>query len=415
MLLQTLLNQCHKFSGFRYGKVSCDDQTKVVRVEILADKRTRPTCSKCHRPCSGYDQMKKRHFWFVPLWGYKVQLLYGPRRVQCPVDGVTIESMPWAAGKSPITKAFSHFLATWAKKLSWKEVAESFGVSWDLVYSAVQWVVDYGLKHRNLDGIKAIGIDEILFQRGYKFVTLVYEISEGTKRLLWVGRERKCKTLLGFFRMLGQARYACIEVVSCDMWQPFLKVIRKKIPSAIQILDRFHIMKKFNDAIEETRREEVKTLANQGKPDLLTNARWALLKKDENLTEKQSFKLKDLVAANLKSFKVRLLRDQFQKFWTYQKAGWAKPFLERWCFVAMRSQIEPVKKVAKMLRNHETEILNWFKVYPRVSNGVVEGFNNKIKLVMRKAYGYRTFHVFETALYHTMGNLPEPQMTHRFV
>ena len=214
--------------------------------------------------------------------------------------------------------------------------------------------------------------------------------------------------------MIGKERSRRIKAVCCDMWEPFLKVVRKKIPDAKQILDRFHIMKKFNEAIDEVRRNEAKALMEKGKGEPLKNSRWSLLKNPKNLNQKQEQKLKELVSQNLKSFKTYLLRESFQKFWGYAAVAWATKFLDQWCRIAMRSKIVPIKKVAKMLRKHKEAILNWFKIAPRLSNGVVEGFNNKAKLVMRKAYGFRTFGAFETALYHTMGNLPEPCLNHRF-
>ena len=415
MLLQTLLNDCHKHEGFKYGEIKLDRNNKILTIGLRPDKRFDGKCPICKKSCKTYDLQKQRAFWFIPIWGYKVKIVYRPRRVKCEKHGVITEGMPWALGKSPICKAFGLFLAGWAKKLSWKEVAVSFKVSWDTVYTSVKYVVDYGLKHRSLDNIEAIGIDEVLFKRGYKFATLVYETTNGSKRLLWVGLDRKAKTLLRFFRMLGKERSSHIKAVCCDMWEPFLKVVRKKIPQAVRVLDRFHIMRKFNEAIDDTRRQEAKELAEKGKGEILLNARWCVLKNPENLNQKQEQKLSELVSQNLKTIKAHLLRESFQKFWEYMSVAWVKRFLEQWCFIAMRSKIEPIIKVAKMLRRHKDEILNWFKVMPRISNGVVEGFNNKVKLIMRKAYGFRTFGAFEIALYHTMGQLPEPYFNHSFV
>lgn len=414
MLLQTLLNDCYKFPGFKYGKIHFNKTAKVLTVLIHHKKRSKGKCPECMKPCSRNNYQKIRYFSFISFWGYKIRFAYKPRRINCKKHNIIVEYMPWANGKSPITKAFSLVIANLAKKLSWKETAEFYKTSWHHVFTSVKYVVDYGLKNRCLDNIKAIGIDEVKFKFGYTFVTLVYEISEGSKRLLWIGEDRTTKTLLRFFRMLGKERYRGISVACSDMWKPYLKVIKKKIPQAIQILDRFHIVKKFNEAIDETRRQEVKELAESGQADLLKNTRWSLLKKEENLTDIQAQKLSTLVALNLKSFKVRLLRDAFQRFWSYSSKGWAKKFLHGWCFKAMRSKIEPIKKVAKMLRRHEENILNWFDVTPRISNGVVEGFNTKVKLVMRKAYGFKTFGAFEIALYHSMGNLPGPKLSHQF-
>lgn len=399
-----------------YQKISFDEtDPNCIVVKVVEKKNSKPSCSECNRKCPVYDHRPQRTFWFIPFWIFKIKILYSPRRADCPEHGVLVENIPWAIGKRPVTKALACFLSRWAKKMSWKEVASAFGFSWDIVYASVEWVVQYGLKHRCLDKITTIGIDEVLFKRGYQFVTLVYEISEGSKRLLWIGVDRKCKTLLKFFRMLGEARSKNIQFVSCDMWRPFLQVIERKVPWALQILDRFHIMKKFNEAVDEVRRQEVQALHGKAKGESLKNARWAVLKNPENLTDKQNLKLKDLLAQNLKTIKVYLLKESFQKFWTYMSQGCASKFLDQWCCMAMRSKIEPIKKVARMLRRHRSNILNWFKATPRISNGVVEGFNNKVKLVMRQHYGFRTFPAFEVALYHTMGNLPEPQIsTHRF-
>jgi len=173
-------------------------------------------------------------------------------------------------------------------------------------------------------------------------------------------------------------------------------------------------MKYFNDAIEKTRREETRELKKDGYEEILKNSRWALLKKKKNLKESQLAKLKDLLQYNLKTMKCYLLRESFQKFWEYKSPFWAKTFLNRWTFVAIRSKVEPIKDVAKMLRRHEELILNWFRMKNRLSNGIVEGFNNKAKLTVRNSYGFKSFKIIELALYHTLGDLPEPELTHKF-
>lgn len=414
MILQTVLNDCHKYEGFTYRKIEFDRKEKELRIRISSDNRFRPRCNQCQKPSPGYDRQKERTFLFVPLWGYKVKLLYAPRRVECREHGVVTEYMPWALGKSPVTKAFGIFLAHWAKKLDWKDVSKTFCVSWDAVFSAVQYVVGYGLKHRVLQGIKHLGLDEIYFKK-MKYVTLIYDITEGQKRLLWLGRERKALTLMKGLRKIGLRNLREVVAVSMDMWAAYAKVITKKLPQALIILDRFHIMKKFNEAIDQVRRQEVLSLKEKGAGQVLHNSRWCFLKRPENMTEKQEQRLQELTKQNLKTYKSYLLRESFQKFWLYVSVDLAKKFLADWTFGAMRSKIEPIKKVAKMLRNHEKNILNWFELSPRISNGVVEGFNNKAKTVIRQHYGFRTFSVLELALYHTMGKLPEPKLTHSFV
>jgi len=274
--------------------------------------------------------------------------------------------------------------------------------------------VTWGLAHRNLEGVHALGIDEVLWHRGYKFLTVVYQIDAGVRRLLWVGQDRKAKTLLRFFRWFGPERCARLGFICTDMWQPYLKVIARKAAGAIQVLDRFHIMAHLSKAIDEVRAKEAKRLKAAGHEPVLKGMRFCLLKRPENLSESQEVKLAELLRFNLRTVRAYLLKEDFQFFWQYISPAWAGKFLDRWCTRTMRSRIEPMKRVARMLRNHRPLLLNWFRARGEISAAAVEGLNNKLKLTTRKAYGFRTFRALEIALYHTLGDLPEPKLTHRF-
>jgi transposase len=306
------------------------------------------------------------------------------------------------------------FLARWAKRLSWQEVATVFRTSWDQVFRSVAMAVAWGRDHVDLTGIRAIGIDEIHWQHGPRFLTLVYQIDATRKRLLWIGQHRRAKTLLGFFRWFGKERTAALTFICSDMWKPYLKVVAKKAGHALHILDRFHIAKHLSDAIDQVRRAEVHALRQQGRHPWLTKTRWLLLKRPANQTREQRTRLRELVQHNLRAVRAMLLRESFEPFWTYRSVDWAGAFLDEWCVQVMRSRIEPMKKVARMLRRHRPLLLNWFRARGEISSAVVEGFNNKAKLTTRKAYGFRSYRCVEIALYHTLGQLPEPKATHRF-
>jgi transposase len=322
--------------------------------------------------------------------------------------------MPWVHGKHQTTIAFQVFLAQWAGLLSWTEVAKRFRTSWDGVYESIKMVVDHGLKHRNLAGISAIGVDEIAIGKGPAYITQVYQIDEGHKRLLWIGKERKAKTLLRFFHEFGKERSAAIKYVCSDMWKPYLKVIAKKIPRALNILDRFHIMKKFNEAIDDVRRSEKSKLQRDGYEPVLNNSRWLLMKRPQNLSDNQKGSLKTLLRYNLQTVRSYLLREDFQHFWMYTSMCWAEKFLDGWIRKTLLSRIEPMKKVARMLRRHEPLILNWFKAANSISTGVVEALNNTAKLTVKRSYGFRTYETLKYALYHKLGDLPLPNLTHEF-
>jgi transposase len=347
------------------------------------------------------------------MWGLLVFFAYAMRRVECRHCGVTVERVPWGDGKSPITTTYAWFLARWAKRMSWKDVAGTFRTSWDSVFRAVKLAVAWGLQHRDLTGIRAIGVDEVLWHRGHKYLTVVYQIDEHCKRLLWIGRDRTTQCLDSFFNQFGP-RARLLRFVCSDMWKPYLEVLGRRAKQAVHVLDRYHIVAKMNKAIDEVRAEEARRIKREGGEPILKHGRWCLLKRPENLTDRQRLKLADLLRYNLRSVRAYLLKEDLQLLWDEVTPVDADTFLKNWTFRAMRSRLGPVKKFAKTLRNHQALILNWFHARGLLSGGATEGLNNKLKVITRRAFGLRTFKATEIALYHSMGNLPEPRVAHQF-
>lgn len=275
---------------------------------------------------------------------------------------------------------------------------------------SVQW----GLEHRELGTLRAIGVDEIHIGQSHKFLTLVYQIEADCVRLLWVGKDRTMKSFEGFFTLIGQDLAGKVEFVCSDMWRPYLEMIARHCPQALNILDRFHMVAKLNKALDEVRAGEARRMVREGYEPVLKKKRWCLLKRPENLTDKQRLSLRELLGYNLKSVRAYLLKEEFQLFWQYTSPAWAAKFLDAWCKRAMRSRIEPVKRFVRTVRAHRELLLNCFKAKKQFSSGIIEGLNNKAKVTMRKAYGYRTFRIAELSLYHVLGRLPEPKLAHRF-
>ena len=166
MRLITLLNHCQHFPGFVYEKARLCPESSTIEIRVRPRRGSKPVCSGCHKPAAGYDQLSIRRFEFVPFWGFMVLLIYRMRRVDCRACGVRVEELPWAIGKHQLTKAYMLFLAHWARKLSWQETAVAFRSTWDKVCQAVEYVVEWGLEHRNLGPIQAIGVDEIQYAKG---------------------------------------------------------------------------------------------------------------------------------------------------------------------------------------------------------------------------------------------------------
>jgi transposase len=414
MRVITLLNQCYHFPGFVYGKARVRPEGKSIEIDVRPRRGNKPLCSGCHRPGAGYDHLGVRHFEFVPLWGFLVYFVYRMRRVDCKTCGVRVEEIPWATGKHQLTNAYMLFLAHWARMLSWQETANAFRTSWDKVCQAVEYVVAWGLEHRDIGTIQAIGVDEIQYGKGHNYLTLVYQIEQGCIRLLWIGKDRTVESFEQFFNLIGKTTSDGIRFVCSDMWKPYLRVVRERCANAVNILDRFHIVAKMNDALDDVRAAEARRLIQDGYQPLLKKTRWCVLKRKANLTTTQRLRLRELLRYNLKTVRAYLLKEDFQQLWDYNSPTWAAKFLDDWCSQVMRSRIEPMKKVAKTLRGHRELILNYFRAKKTFSSGIVEGLNNKAKVTMRKAYGFRTFRVAEIALYHALGNLPEPKLAHTF-
>jgi transposase len=420
--VKTVLNATQHFVGFVYQDVRlCRSRGQLeIQARMAPHEGLRPRCSECRRRAPGYDRLPERAWLFVPLWGMVTWLVYAPRRVACPEHGVVVEHLPWSAGKRPVTLAMMGFLARWARRLSWRETARVFHTSWECVYRSVEWFVQWGLAHRQLKGVAAIGVDEIHWgksKRADNFLTVIYQIDDHCRRLLWVGKRRTQATLRRGLKALGTEVVQGLRFVCSDMWRPYLGVLAAQANQALHVLDRFHITSQLNQALDRVRRTESGRLQAAGgaQAERLKNLRWKLLRRRSRVRGKARRELGRLLATKLVTARAWALKDLFEHFWTYQSLRGAGDFLEFWTWRALRSRIEPMKKVARTLRTHAELILNWFRAKGEISAAAVEGLNNKIRVVTRRSYGFRTYHAMEIALYHTLGKLPEPdEFTHRF-
>lgn len=336
---------------------------------------------------------------------------YAPRRVTCPLcSQVRVEAIPWSVGKCRLTVGLIEVLGAWAKLLAWNVVAELLGVHWNTVAAAVRRAVAWGLEHRKWPGALYIGVDELSRRKGHVYVTNVYDLDD--KRLLWSGEGRGKDTLEGFFKEHGEALKDKVIGVCCDMWQPYIDVIRERLPDAVLVFDKFHLIQQLLKALDTVRREEVAELKKRN-PELLKRTRYLWLKNPENLTPKQRARLGYLEKLNLRTNRAYLLKESFQELWGYATKGWARRFLKKWFWWATHSRLKPMRDFAWTLKRHIEDILNYFDV--PINNGAVEGLNNKAKVVSHRCYGFRTAKTFITALYHCLGNLPEPVPVHRFL
>jgi transposase len=312
-----------------------------------------------------------------------------------------VEDFPWAEPWARVTTALSNAVAKLARELSWQGTARQYGLNWKSVAAIVKRAVAYGLRHRARPPVHVIGIDEVSRRKGQIYLTVVYDLER--RVLLWVGDDRTEEAVRPFFtEEMGRRRCQTLRVVCMDMWAAYANLVREHATNAEILFDRFHIVKHLNEAVDAVRLELWRQLtAKQRVP--FKGTRWLLLK---NPTGDQKERLSTLVRWNAPIVRAYYLKEAFQLFWFYRQPKRAKEHLEKWMRSAMSSRLEPFKKFVRMLRSHLDGILPWTR--QRVSNGAVEGMNNKIKSISHRSFGFRTAENFIAAIYHCCARLPLP-------
>jgi transposase len=316
---------------------------------------------------------------------------------------VRVEQFPWAPPWARVTTALAHAVAVLARLLSWQETARHYGLNWKTVASVVKRAVAYGLRQRHRKPLHVLGIDEVSRRKGHHYLTVVYDLER--RLLLWVGEDRTAQTVTQFFSGLGRRRCSTLRVVCMDMWAPYLNAVQAHAPQAQVVFDRFHIVQHLNRAVDEVRRSEMRRLSRTERTPF-KRCRFLLLKNPWNLTADQKERLSHLVRLNAPIVRAYYLKEAFQLFWDYKQPGRAEQHLQKCMSSAMHSRLEPFKSFVRMLRDHLAGVLAWTRL--RVSNGALEGMNNKIKLVSHRSFGFRSVANFAAAIYHCCARLPLP-------
>lgn len=289
------------------------------------------------------------------------------------------------------------------RKMSYQEVAEYLHLSWRQVARAVKWAVEWGFAHKTKRPLHVLGLDEVSRKKGHRYLTVAYDLDR--HEVIWVGKDREEKTADEFFAWLGKRRARAVRVVCMDMWAPYLASVRRHVPHATVVFDRFHIIQHLTKAVDEVRRQVVAKLAPEDRY-AVKKSRWILIKNPWNLKPGEKQRLGEVLKLNLPITKAYLLKEAFRKYWDYLQPGRAEPYLRQWLWWASHSRLEPFKDFARMIRDHLDGVLAWTKI--RVSNGAVEGMNNKIKLVSHRSFGFRKLDTYITNIYHNCSNLPLP-------
>jgi transposase len=399
--METYIRKSLKMKAHRVIAVTEEGGELVAEVQRIG--RRRVSCGRCGlEACGTKGRVEGPRRWRdLAMGGKWLVIVYWPYRVVCRACGVTTEGVPWSERWSRLTRRLADAVALMAKDRDWKATAAHFALNWKTVVSAVKRVVERGLAKRRLKAIRWIGIDEVSRKKGHHYLTRVYDLER--RQLLWVGEGRSEETVKGFFAWMGLRRSRSLKVVCMDMWRPYLNAVREQAPQAVVAFDRFHLVRHLTGAVDDVRRSLVRKLKDPFRA-LIKGTRFVLLKNPWSLTPRQKQQLNTLVRQNSPLSRAWYLKEDFQRFFDYTRERWARKHLDHWLQWAARSRLAPFKKLARLVREHLDGILAWTKI--RVTNGALEGMNNKVKLVSHRAFGFRNVEHYKMAIYHCCANLP---------
>ncbi len=381
--------------------VELDRVQRKVRVTLEVKKRKRLPCPERGKQCpKDYSRMRRwRH---LDTCQYQTILVAPVPRVQCREHGVRQIKVPWAEPGSQFTALFEALAIDWLKEASISAVADLLSVSWDEADGIVQRAVARGLERREATIPSRIGVDEKAFRRGQDYVTIVSDQAQGT--VLYVADARKQESLDVFYKQFERDALASVQSVAMDMWQPYIASTREYIPDASKKIafDKFHIAKHLGDAVDKVRRQENKELLKEG-DERLKGSKYVWLRNPDSMDDEKWADFASLRKSRLRTARAWALKETAMELWRYKSRGWAEKAWKRWYGWAIRSRLEPMKKVARMIKRHWDGVIN--AVITKVTNAGAEGINSVIQWVKSTARGFRNPKRFKNAIYFHLGGL----------
>ncbi len=383
MRVTTAFNRLLGIAGVSVATVRFERDVVVVGLRV----QRRLVCPRCG--CvgrAGYDQ-RLRRWRHLDLARRRCLLEYAVRRFACPgCRRVVSEAVPWARPGARFTRAFEQLVAWLAQQSAFSVISRLLRVTWRSVARIVSRVVAEARPRLRLDGLERIGIDEISYRRGRRFLTVV--VDHGSGRVVWVGEGHSQQTLDAFFDELGPERTAALRAVSVDMWAAYLKALRERAPQAAICIDPFHVVQQANKAVETVRKQEWRRLqATRTPARWLQRTRWAVLKRPERLSEQQADTLALLERENQRLYQAYLLKEQLRAIYAVTPAT-AAALLDSWLVTASQSELPAFRRLARMLNRHRTGVLN--AIEHRLSNSRLEALNARIRLINHRSYGFHS-------------------------
>lgn len=381
--------------------VELRDEPAEVIVRVALRRSARLQCPECGELMSGYDH-RRRRWRHLDTCQYKTILVAEVPRGECPTHGVRQIEVPWAEERSGFTALFEALVIDWLREASQSAVGRRLGLTWPQVHGIMKRAVARGLARRSREVIPYIGVDEKAFVKRHEYVTTVCDLLR--PRVLYVGDGRSKASLDGFYETLSEEQLAGIEAVAMDMWKAYISCTREHVPDPDGkiVFDKFHIVAHLLKAVDQVRRQEHRELLSDG-DGTLTGTKYLWLMGKDRFDRAGWMDFGRLRDSALRTARAWAINAMFAHFWQYKSLTWAREFFERWYAWAIRSRLEPIKKVARMLKAHLENILTYLK--HRITNAVTEGINAKIQWIKQTARGFSNRENFRIAILFHCGDL----------
>jgi transposase len=377
------------FRGVKILNFEVHDSASLTMVELVPDQRFKPICSKCFNKADRLHSTESRLIRDLNISTSQVVIKLHYRKVFCDRCGIRVEHHDFVDPYSHITKRLEQYVFMLCQLMSLMDVCRLTQLPWHQVKAIDKKGLSQRFSHRTFSGLKLLCVDELAVRKGHHYLTIV--ANHETGEVLYVAEDRNSDSLVQFFKTLAAELLLSIEAIAMDMWDPYIKAVSDYCPHAKIVFDQFHVIKAFNSIINEIRNSEYRQSADSSA--YLKNSKYLLLKNAHNLTPAELPRLKAILRRNKNLATVYLLKDYLKRLWQYKYVKSAVNFLDYWCQLARESAIPELKKFVKMLLRYAYGIINHCR-YP-ISTGRLEGINNKIKVMKRRAYGYHDLDYFK--------------------
>ena len=362
-------------------------------------------CPECRRRGKIISVSSSPRRWDdIAIMGLKVIFWYFPKEIYCPTHGRVQEDIPWANAYARISYRLEWRICSLCQIMTQKAAAKILGMPCSTVSDLLHRIITKNREGHKIRGLVTVGVDEISFCKGHKYATIVYDLDRS--KVLWVGHGKGRKTIDEFFdHELSSYQKSRIKWASCDMSMAYIEAIKHHCPNVSLVIDRFHVVKALNEAVNEVRKEQWREMDPEGRKSI-KGLRWLLAMNSENRSKEHTRFLNNLRKGNRRIHRAWVLKDEFEQFWNYTNKGCAEKFLKRWITTALRTRIPSLKTFAYTMRKHFHNLTAF--IDRNLTNAVGEGLNRIIKIVKNRASGYRNLEAFSDIIFLTVGDLDIP-------